>query len=382
MRFLVIGAGMQGSAAAFDLLQQPATKSVIVADKNPSAARSFLDRWRGKNLELLQLDLDDDAAVRAALQRVDGVCCAAPYFFNTKLTKLAIEAGKHFCDLGGNTEIVFQQKALHDLAVQKGVSVVPDCGVAPGMVNILAGEGIRRLDKAEKVKIYVGGLPQKPEPPVNYMVVYSLEGCLDYYTSKSWVIRNGKRAQVEALSELEEVEFPAPWGMLEAFHTGGGISTMPFTWEGKVQTMEYKTLRYPGHVAIMKPIRELGLIGNEPIEVEGVKVRPRALFIAASAPVLVKPEGRDLIALQVDVTGVKNGKPAGTRWQMVDLYDERHHVTAMMRTTGYSLAITGIMQLDGRIPKPGVFAPDEIVPAQPMISELANRGIVLRESAL
>ena len=382
MRFLVIGAGMQGSAAAFDLLQQPATKSVIVADKNPSAARSFLDPWRGKNLELLQLDLDDDAAVRVALQRVDCVCCAAPYFYNTKLTKLAIEAGKHFCDLGGNTEIVFQQKALHDLAVQKGVSVVPDCGVAPGMVNILAGEGIRRLDKAEKVKIYVGGLPQKPEPPVNYMVVYSLEGCLDYYTSKSWVIRNGKRAQVEALSELEEVEFPAPWGMLEAFHTGGGISTMPFTWEGKVQTMEYKTLRYPGHVAIMKPIRELGLIGNEPIEVEGVKVRPRALFIAASAPVLVKPEGRDLIALQVDVTGVKNGKPAGTRWQMVDLYDERQHVTAMMRTTGYSLAITGIMQLDGRIPKPGVFAPDEIVPAQPMISELANRGIVLRESAL
>ena len=232
MRFLVIGAGMQGSATAFDLLQQPATKSVIVADKNPSVARAFLDPWRGKNLELLQLDLGDDAAVRAALQRADGVCCAAPYFFNTKLTKLAIEAGKHFCDLGGNTEIVFQQKALHDLAVQKGVSVVPDCGVAPGMVNILAGEGIRRLDKAEKVKIYVGGLPQKPEPPVNYMVVYSLEGCLDYYTSKSWVIRNGKRAQVEALSELEDVEFPAPWGKLEAFHTGGGISTMPFTWEG------------------------------------------------------------------------------------------------------------------------------------------------------
>jgi lysine 6-dehydrogenase len=382
MRFLVIGAGMQGSATAFDLLQQPATKSVIVADKNPSVARAFLDPWRGKNLELLQLDLGDDAAVRAALQRADGVCCAAPYFFNTKLTKLAIEAGKHFCDLGGNTEIVFQQKALHDLAVQKGVSVVPDCGVAPGMVNILAGEGIRRLDKAEKVKIYVGGLPQKPEPPVNYMVVYSLEGCLDYYTSKSWVIRNGKRAQVEALSELEDVEFPAPWGKLEAFHTGGGISTMPFTWEGKVQTMEYKTLRYPGHVAIMKPIRELGLIDNEPIDVEGVKVRPRALFIAASAPVLVKPEGRDLIALQVDVTGLKNGKPAGTRWQMVDLYDERHHVTAMMRTTGYSLAITGMMQLDGRIPKPGVFAPDEIVPAQSMIDDLAKRGIVLRESAL
>jgi lysine 6-dehydrogenase len=213
-------------------------------------------------------------------------------------------------------------------------------------------------------------------------VVYSLEGCLDYYTGKSWVLRNGRRTQVDALSEVESVEFPAPWGTLEAFHTAGGISTMPFTWEGKVQTMEYKTLRYPGHVAIMRPIRDLGLIADEPILVDGVKVRPRSVFIAATAPVLVKPHARDLIALQVDVTGTRGGKPAGTRWQMVDLYDEEHGVTAMMRTTAYSLAITGIMQLDGRIPKPGVFAPDEIVPARPMIDELAKRGIVLRETAL
>lgn len=382
MRFLVIGAGKQGSACALDLLGQTATKTVILADKDVGHLPAFLDPWRGKNLEPLQIDLNDEAAVKAAIARADCVCCAAPYFFNAKLTKLSIDAGRHFCDLGGNTEVVFEQKAMHDLAVKKGVSVVPDCGVAPGMVNILAGEGIRRLDVAEKVKIYVGGLPQHPEPPLNYMVAYSLEGCLDYYTTPSWVLRNGKRTQVEALSELEELEFPAPWGKLEAFHTGGGISTMPFSWEGKVQTMEYKTLRYPGHVAIIKPIRELGLIGNEAIEVEGVKVRPRAVFIAASAPVLVKPQAKDLIALRVDATGLKNGKPAGTRWQMVDLYDEQHGVTAMMRTTGYSLAITGIMQLDGRIPRPGVFAPDEIVPAQPMIEDLAKRGIILEETAL
>lgn len=382
MRFLVIGAGLQGSAAAFDLLRQPATTAVTIVDRNVAQARSFLDPWRGKNLDLVHLDLHDDAAVRREIARCDCVCCAAPYFFNLALTRLAIEAGKPFCDLGGNTEIVFQQKALHDLAVRRGVSVVPDCGVAPGMVNILAGEGIRRLDVAERVKIYVGGLPQRPEPPLNYMVVYSLEGCLDYYTSRSWVLREGTRVQVDALSELEEVEFPSPWGTLEAFHTGGGISTMPFTWEGKVRTMEYKTLRYPGHVAIMKPIRDLGLIENEPIEVDGARVRPRAVFIAATSPALVRPDGKDLIALRVDVTGTKGGRPAGTRWQMVDLYDEEHRVTAMMRTTGYSLAITGIMLLDGRIPKPGVYAPDEIVPAAPMIAELAQRGVVLRETAL
>jgi len=382
MKFLVIGAGKQGSACAFDLLRQPATSAVVVADKDVGQVPAFLDPWRGKQLELLALDLDDEAAVRKAIARADAVCCAAPYFFNARLTRFSIEEGKHFCDLGGNTAIVFEQKAMHDLAAQRGVSVVPDCGVAPGMVNILAGEGIRRLDVADTVRIYVGGLPQRPEPPLNYMVVYSLEGCLDYYTSPSWVLREGKRTQVEALSELEAIEFPAPWGRLEAFHTGGGISTMPFTWEGKVRTMEYKTLRYPGHVAIMKPIRDLGLIGDAPIDVDGLPVRPRSLFIAATAPALVKPQGRDLIALRVEVSGTKDGKRAGWRWQTVDLYDEAHHVTAMMRTTGYSLAITGIMQLDGRIARPGVYAPDEIVPAQPMIAELARRGIVLTESAL
>ena len=102
------------------------------------------------------------------------------------------------------------------------------------------------MDRAEQVKIYVGGLPQQPEPPLNYQIVYSLEGALDYYTTPSWVLRGGKPVQVDALSELEPVEFPAPVGTLEAFHTGGGISTLPFAYEGKVDVMEYKTLRYPG----------------------------------------------------------------------------------------------------------------------------------------
>ena len=159
---------------------------------------------------------------------------AIPYYFNLALAECAVEAGVHFCDLGGNTEIVFQQKALADRAAAKGVTVVPDCGVAPGMVNILAEYGIRQLDTVDSVRIYVGGLPQEPEPPLNYQVVYSLEGVLDYYTTRSWVLRDGKRTQVTALSEREPVEFPEPVGTLEAFHTAGGLSTMAFRYEGKI----------------------------------------------------------------------------------------------------------------------------------------------------
>ncbi len=382
MKFLVIGAGKQGCACAFDLLQQSATTRVVLADKYiDRGIPMFLDAFRGKGkLELLKLDLKDEAAVRAAMGGVQSVLSAAPYYFNVDLARYAVESGVHFADLGGNTELVQQQKKLDGQAVAKGVSVVPDCGLAPGMVNIPCGEGIQRLDKVESVKAWVGGLPQHPEPPLNYMVVYSLEGALDYYTTPSWILRGGKAVTVDALSELEDVTFPEPLGTLEAFHTAGGISTMPFEYAGKVQSMEYKTLRYPGHVAIMRPIRELGLLDTRPVAVDGVEVSPRDVFIAAVSPKLTKPQGKDLVALRVEVKGSKGGKPAGTRWQLVDRYDEAHHVSAMMRTTGYSLSITGIMQVDGRIAKKGVRVPDECVPAAPYIAELAKRGVLIQES--
>jgi len=382
MRFLVIGAGKQGSACAFDLLQRSTTRRVVLADKNIENVPAFLGRWKGGALALERLDLKNEKAVAGAIGRAGAVLSAAPYYFNYDLARLAVKAGVPFADLGGNTDVVFKQKTLHDEATKRGVSVIPDCGVAPGMVNILAAEGIRRLDETESVKIMVGGLPQKPEPPLNYMVVYSLEGALDYYTSPGWVLRDGKRTQMEALSEIEHVVFPDPVGKLEAFHTGGGISTMPFTWEGKIKTMEYKTLRYPGHVAIMRPIRELGLLATEPVDVNGSKLRPRDAFIAIVSPKLTKPHGRDLVALLVEVKGKKGGRPATTRWQMVDRYDEKNDVTAMMRTTGYSLAITGLLQLDGRITTKGVHTPDECVPAAAYIEELAKRGVVIEETRL
>jgi lysine 6-dehydrogenase len=381
MKMLVLGAGLQGCACAYDLLQNPAVTQVTLADLHPERLPAFLSAkgdWNGR-LKTVTLDVTDMDAVKATMTGHTSVMSAIPYYFNGPMAQAAVEVGCHFSDLGGNTEIVMEQKKLDGAARAKGLSVIPDCGLAPGMVNILAAEGIRRMDRAERVKIYVGGLPQHPEPPLNYQVVYSLEGALDYYTTQSWVIRDGKPAQVDALSELEDVEFPAPVGTLEAFHTAGGISTMPFAYEGKVDVMEYKTLRYPGHVAVMRPIRELGLLDNTPIEVKGQRVVPRDLFIAAVMPKLHKPEGRDLVALKVEVTGTKNGKPARVAWQLIDRYDAEHKISAMMRTTGYSLSITGQMQADGRVTEKGVHTPDEAMPFQPYVDELRKRGVAIDE---
>jgi len=379
MKMLVLGAGLQGCACAYDLLLAPSVTGVTIADIHPDNLPAWLTSEGGDRLRTVKLDVNDLAAVRALMAGHVSVMSAIPYYYNGPMAKVAVEAGCNFSDLGGNTEIVFEQKKLDAAARAKGVSVIPDCGLAPGMVNILAAEGIRRLDRTEEVKIYVGGLPQSPEPPLNYQIVYSLEGALDYYTTPSWVLRGGKPTQVDALSELESVEFPSPVGALEAFHTGGGISTMPFAWEGKIDRMEYKTLRYPGHVAIMRPIRELGLLDNAPITVKGQQVVPRDVFIAAVHPRLHKPKGKDLVALRVEASGTKNGAPAKTTFQLIDRYDEKHGISAMMRTTGYSLSITGQMQADGRVTEKGVHTPDEAMPFRAYVDELAKRGVEIRE---
>ncbi len=376
MRMLVLGAGLQGSACAFDLLQQDAVGQVRLADIQPDRAAAFLKPFAGKRLSLLKLDVQDPAALRAAMQGHVAVANALPYYFNLDVTRAAVESGLHYADLGGNTEIVFNQKKLDADAKARNVSVIPDCGLAPGMVNVIAAEGLRRVDDAESVKVYVGGLPRHPEPPLNYQIVYSLEGALDYYTTPSWVLRDGKPTRVDALSELESLSFPPPVGELEAFHTGGGISTMPWAYEGRVRTMEYKTLRYPGHMAIMRPIRELGLLDLTPIKVKGKEIVPRDAFIAIVSPKLNKPQGRDLVALRVDVHG-RNG--AHVAWELLDYYDEARGISAMMRTTGYSLSITGLMQGDGRISGRGVQTPDEAVPFAAYLDELRKRGIEIRE---
>ena len=379
MRMLVLGAGLQGSACAYDLLQNPDVTEVRLADLQVDHLPEFLRPYSGPRLVPTPLDVRNREGVLALMRQCDAVMSAIPYYFNLDLARLAVEAGVHFTDLGGNTEIVVAQKTLAEQATRNGSSVVPDTGLAPGMVNIIAQLGIERLDETESVKIFVGGLPQNPEPPLNYQIVYSLEGVLDYYTTLSWILRDGKPMQVKALSEREPVNFASPVGELEAFHTAGGLSTMFTRYEGKIPSMEYKTLRYPGHAHIMEAIRELGLLELEPIDVKGVPVVPRDAFIASAAPRLRKPGGKDLVALRVVVTGRKSGAPKSYEWELVDRYDEAHGITAMMRTTGYSLSITGQMQVRGEI-APGVWTPDEGVPGEKYLAELRKRGIDVRET--
>jgi len=378
MTILILGAGLQGRACAFDLLEQT-DANVILTDAAPVELPDFLTVHQGKRLTIRQLDANDENALREAIMGADAVMNALPYYFNFTVTKLAVEVGTHYADLGGNTEIVQEQKTLHDEAVAKGLSIMPDCGLAPGMANILAAEGVHRFEHARSAKLYVGGLPQEPKPPLNYQVVYSLEGALDYYTTLSWIIRAGAPKQIEALTELECVDFPPPLGSLEAFHTAGGLSTMPWTFADKVDVMEYKTMRYPGHVHIMKAIRDLGLLDLDPVELNGVEVRPRDVFIARVDRDLRIPDAPDVVALKVIVEGQRSDGPGRVTFRLLDGYDVEHGMSAMNRTTGFSLAITGYMQANGEIANVGVRCAYEAMPYRPYADALRQRGVDIVE---
>lgn len=378
MKILVLGAGLQGSACAYDLLESPAVSAVRLADRSLDALPPFLDARRGDpRLELVTLDARDAADVAAALDGMDGCLNALPYYFAEPITRLAIAAGTHYADLGGNTDIVFRQMELGDEARAAGVSVIPDCGLAPGMVNILAADGMTALEETRAIRIYVGGLPKYPEPPLGYQLVYSLEGVLDYYTTPSFVLRDGRLTEVEALSGVEAVEFEAPPGTLEAFHTAGGVSTMPWRLEGRVPTVEYKTLRYPGHAELMRAMRDIGLFSREPVCGPGGEFVPREAFIAVVEPHLRRRGSPDLVALRVVVEGVREGADARVTYHLLDFMDEERGISAMGRSTGFSLAIIGRMQAGGVIAEAGVATPDVAVPAGAYMEALAERGVVI-----
>jgi lysine 6-dehydrogenase len=376
MIFSVLGAGLQGSACAYDLLQNPAVTEVRLGDRSFERLPGFLKPFVGSRLTLHSLDAKDTQAVATFLRGSRAAMCAMPYTFNLALAHIAVAERVHFSDLGGNTEVVFRQHdELDALAKAYDISVIPDCGLAPGLVNILAEMGIRRCDSVQAVRLFVGGLPQHPEPPLNYQLVYSLHGMLDYSTTPSWVLRDGERHQVAALSDREPIQFAPPLGELEAFHTGGGLSTMAFRYEGKIPVMEYKTLRYPGHAEILTAIRELGFFSLEPVQVGDTRIVPRDLAITVMEEKLRKPDSPDLVALRVVVEGTKDGRPVRHEWELVDRFDAEHGITAMMRTTGYSLSITGQMQASGEIPVAGVYTPDECVPGEKYLQALAARGV-------
>jgi lysine 6-dehydrogenase len=377
MKILVLGAGRMGYGAVYDLAHSPAVQSITVADVNYHLAQAVAEKIGGTRITPRQIDVADYNATLELMRGHDAAISCITYFFNEQLARLAVEAGVNFCDLGGNNTIVERELALHEEARAAGINIIPDCGLAPGMVSLLAAHGAARFDSLDSIRIRVGGLPQEPKPPLNYQLVFSVEGLINEYIEPARLIRNGKIVEVESMTEIETLEFP-PFHKLEAFQTSGGTSTLPDTFRGRVNDLDYKTIRYPGHCEKFKLLIDLGLTSSQAIEIEGTSIKPRRLLGELLTHHLPADEP-DLVLVRVEFCGTMDIIQQTLRYDILDKQDEATGLSAMMRTTAFPASIIAQMMAAGAIEEKGAIPQELCVPAEAFVDELAKRNIKINE---
>jgi len=380
MKVLVFGCGNIGSVTAEDLAKSLSSIEVVVADKSETRAKYVAKRIGKDNVLWIQLDATNHSKLTNALKDFDLVMGFLPGKLGYRLARACIYAGKDLVDVSYMSE---NPLILTDDAIKANVTIVPDCGLAPGISNILVGHAAAKLGKVQAVHILVGGLPEKLVPPLDYVITWSPENLIDEYMRKARIVKKGKIIEVEALSGLEEVEFP-DFGKLEAFYTDG-LRTLPQTITD-VYDMWEKTLRYPGHAERIKLLRALGFFEEEQIDVDGVSVSPRKLTVKLFEQKLRKPEVKDIVALKVEVSGVKNGRQTCYVYHLLDYYDEKRGITAMARTTAYSASIIAQLMLKKVLREKGVVPMEKIGKNNALfklfLEGLKKRGIRISEEEI
>jgi len=382
MRCIILGAGRQGLAIAYDLAVHGAAKDVTLVDASSKVVRAGAKRLRalvpGIRIKQHALALRGVTDAAKLMRGHDVAVSALPYRFNPALAKAAVRARTHFCDLGGNTDLVKQALKLNADAKKAGVVIVPDCGLAPGLGNVLASIAIEEIPGVQHVRIRCGGLPLTPTGPLGYSLLFSIEGLTNEYRGEAVIVRDGRVQRFEAFTEPETMRGPPGLGSLECFFTSGGTSTAPWRYRGKLQTYEYKTVRYHGHFEKMRAMIDLGLLDLKPVTVGGKKVVPRDVWHAVAGPRLMEGDGKDCAFLRVDAT---DNRGRGVRYEMLQYFDEKTGFTAMEQTTGYPTAVVALAMVRGEL-KPGAYTPDRCGFGAEHVRDLRARGLRIRRSEL
>jgi len=382
MKILVLGAGRMGLGAAYDLAHNSeGVEAVTVADVDEARARAVAETLGDARVRPARADVSDHGRVVELMRGHDVAISCVTYFHNLALARAAVEARTHFCDLGGNNAVVDAELALDPQARAAGVNLVPDCGLAPGMVSVLAAHGAARFARLDELHIRVGGLPERPRPPLDYQIVFSVEGLINEYVERARVIRGGRAVEVESLTELESLDFPEPFGRMEAFQTSGGTSTLPETFAGRVRELDYKTIRYPGHCERFRLLVDLGLAGGDPVEVDGARVAPRRLLGEMLYRHLPADEP-DVVLIRLEFVGLlaEGGGAGRLRYDIIDRFDERSGLSAMQRTTSFPASVVAQMMARGETSVRGAVPQERCIPPAAFVAALASRGIRLDES--
>jgi lysine 6-dehydrogenase len=381
-RYAVLGAGRQGVAAAYDIAKFGEADEVLLADANIAAAEAgaaHINRLIGAEIaSSAQVDVSNLDKLAEAVRGATSVLSCVPYKFNLAITEVTINQGANMCDLGGNTAIVRQQLGFDSEARSRGVTVVPDCGMGPGLNISLAVYAMSLLDVAREALIWDGGLPQNPKPPWNFSSTFHIGGLTNEYYGNAYFLRGGRVTEIPCFEGLEELEFAPPIGRLEAAVTSGGLSTAPWTFEGKLERLENKTLRYPGHWEWFKAFSELGLLELDPVKVGDTQVVPRDVLHALLEPKISDPDVRDVCVMRTKSVGVKGGAEVEAVIELIDHYDEETGFTAMQRLTGWHASIVAILAAQGRLDR-GAVPVEVAIPGDLIVEEVRRRGFKLTE---
>jgi len=368
-----------GYGAAFDLAHNsPNVSGVTIADFDAEKSGSAAVAIASDKVTATKVDAGNFDDAVELMRGHDSVISCVNYWYNESLSKAAIKTGANFCDLGGNNYVVDSQLALDAEAKAAGISIIPDCGLAPGMVSILAMHGASKFDEVEEIHIRVGGLPQHPVPPLDYQLVFSVEGLINEYVEVARVIRDGRLAEIESMTELESLSFDG-FPLLEAFQTSGGTSTLPDTFLGKIKELDYKTIRYAGHCEKFKTMIDLGLCSSDEVLVDFAKVTPRKVFgelLQRNLPA----DGPDYVLVRLDFVGITGGETKRLRYDIVDKQDEARGLSAMMRTTAFPASIIAQMMARGDVLERGATPQEKAIDPVKFVAELERRDIVIRES--
>ena len=376
LQAVVLGTGMIGTAIAVELADSGLFDTVTAVDASAEALQRCRERSGGR-VATRVLNLGEPGVLESVLKGATVAVAALPHSLSLRATQAAIASGCHLVDLVGSQYPA--KAALAGQARASGVLVVPGCGVAPGITNVLAGRGVELLDEADDVTMLCGGIPEKPLPPLGYQIVFRLESVMGLYTRPATAIVNGETVDLPPLSGLEKCVFPAPIGECEAAISDAHSTA--YTLKGKVRNLVEKTVRYPGHFGKMGVLAELGFLSDQPVQLGSCTVTPKEVAMAVLEPLMRGGSHRDATVLRVTVTGRRRGVSATLAWEMVDLYDDARQMTSMAKTTAFPAAIVAEWIASGRIKETGVIPPESLLIGdrfEPFMAELEKRGVNIR----
>jgi len=336
--YFIIGSGRQGTAAAYDIIRFASPKSLTIIDvsiENLNRCKNLIKKITGFDINTIELNINDRDSLLEALDSADIFLSSVPYPLNPYLTDIAIESKTSMVDLGGHTNNVIKQLEKSEDAKKAGITIVPDCGMGPGMNVSMALLSMEDFDKVHEVRVWDGGLPQSPKPPWNYNLFFNIQGLTNEYDGNAYFIREGRVVEVPCFEDIENLKFPDSIGTLEAAVTSGGLSTMPWTFQGKIDLLENKTLRYPGHWSEMLAYRQLGLFSENKVDFNGSRITPRDFYHFLLEPKIYDKNPKDICIMRTQSIGESNGQKKIKTIDCIELYDEDTGFLAMEKWTGF-----------------------------------------------